>query len=113
MPYILHHSTAKTKLILCLFLWQSQINFMLFFSCPQYSSSLTYVGTTTVNIFGNSLTYPIVRTFCSVRLENLEEVTKLLGILEEGEDISIVFIPGEETGIGEYVDQLGESGNNT
>ena len=84
-----------------------------FFSCPQYSSSLTYVGTTTVNIFGNSLTYPIVRTFCSVRLENLEKVTKLLGILEEGEDIPIVFIPGEETGIGEYVDQLGESGNNT
>ena len=77
------------------------------------SYSLTYVGTTTVNIFGNTLTYPIVRTFCSVRLENLEKVTKLLGILEEGEDIPIVFIPGEETGIGEYVDQLGESGNNT
>ena len=73
----------------------------------------TYVGTTTVNIFGHSLTYPIMRTFCSVRLENPEKVTKLLGILEEGEDISIVFIPGEETGIGEYVDQLGESGNNT
>lgn len=77
------------------------------------SYSLTYVGTTTVNIFGHSLTYPIMRTFCSVRLENPEKVTKLLGILEEGEDISIVFIPGEETGIGEYVDQLGESGNNT
>ena len=77
------------------------------------SYSLTYVGTTTVNIFGHSLTYPIMRTFCSVKLENPEKVTKLLGILEEGEDIPLVFIPGEETGIGEYVDQLGETKNNT
>ena len=54
-----------------------------------------------------------MRTLCSVKLENPEKVTKLLDILEEGEDIPMVFIPGEETGIGEYVDQLGETGNNT
>ena len=66
-----------------------------------------------MNIFGHSLTYPIMRTFFSVKLENPEKVTKLLGILEKGEDIPLVFIPGEETGIGEYVDQLGETENNT
>ena len=76
------------------------------------SYSLTYVGMATVNIFGHSLTYPIMRTLRSVKLENPEKVTKLLDILEEGEDIPMVFIPGEETGIGEYVDQLGETGNN-
>ena len=54
-----------------------------------------------------------MRTFFSVKLENPEKVTKLLGILEKGEDIPLVFIPGEETGIGEYVDQLGETENNT
>ena len=35
------------------------------------------------------------------------------GEVEEDEDIPIVFIPEEETGIGEYVDQFGKSGNNT
>ena len=77
------------------------------------SYSLTYVDTATANIFGHSLTYPFMRTLCSVKRENPEKVTKLLDILEEGEDIPMVFIPGEETGIGEYVDQLGETGNNT
>ena len=77
------------------------------------SYSLTYVGTATVNIFGHSLTYPIMRTLCSVKLENPEKVTKLLDILEEGDDVPMVFVPGEETGIGEYVDQLGVTGNNT
>lgn len=77
------------------------------------SYSLTYVGTATVNIFGHSLTYPIMRTLCSVKLENPEKVTKLLDILEEGDDVPMVFVPGEETGIGEYVDQLGETENNT
>ena len=77
------------------------------------SYSLTYVSTTTANTFGYSLTYPIMRTYCSVKLENPEKITKLLDILEEGEDIPTIFIPGEETGIGEYVDQLSETGTNT
>ena len=54
-----------------------------------------------------------MRTLCSVKLENPEKVTKLLDILEEGDDVPMVFVPGEETGIGEYVDQLGVTGNNT
>jgi len=35
-----------------------------------------------------------MRTFCSVKLGNPEKVRKLLDILEEGEDIPMVFIPG-------------------
>lgn len=75
------------------------------------SYSLTYVGTATANLFGHSLTYPIMRTLLSVKLENPNKISKLLDILEVGEDISIVFIPGDEAGIGKYVDRLGTIAN--
>ena len=68
--------------------------------------SLTYVGSATANVFGHNLTYPFIRTLCLVKLEKPEKIAKLLDILEEGETFSMAFIPGEETGIGEYVDQL-------
>ena len=68
--------------------------------------SLTYAGSATANIFGHNLTYPFIRTFCSVKPEKPKKIEKLLDFLEEGETFSMVFIPGEETGIGEYVDQL-------
>lgn len=69
--------------------------------------SLTYVGSATVNVFGNSLTYPCMRTLLSAKLENPSKIVRLLEILEEGEEMLVVFIPGEETGVGKYVDRLG------
>lgn len=69
--------------------------------------SLTYVGSATVDIFGNSLTYPCMRTLLSAKLENPSKIVRLLEILEEGEEMPVVFIPGEETGVGKYVDKLG------
>ena len=74
--------------------------------------SLTYVGSATANVFGHNLTYPFIRTLCLVKLEKPEKIAKLLDVLEEGETFSMAFIPGEETGIGEYVDQLGKTIDN-
>ena len=74
--------------------------------------SLTYVGSATANVFGHNLTYLFIRTLCLVKLEKPEKIAKLLDILEEGETFSMAFIPGEETGIGEYVDQLGKTIDN-
>lgn len=68
--------------------------------------SLTYVGSATVNIFGNSLTYPCIRTLLSVKLEKPKKTALLLEALEEGDDLKVVFIPGDESGIGEYIDLL-------
>lgn len=68
--------------------------------------SLTYVGSATVNIFGNSLTYPCIRTLLSVKLEKPKKTALLLEALEEGDDLKVVFIPGDESGIGEYIDRL-------
>jgi len=52
-----------------------------------------------------------MRTLISAKLENPNKISKLLDILEIGESISIVFIPGEENGTGEYVDKLGPTIN--
>ena len=71
--------------------------------------SLTYVGSATANIFGHNLTYPFIRTLLSVKLENPEKIIRLLEILDEGDDIKMVFIPGSDTVSGEYVDRLGDT----
>ena len=71
--------------------------------------SLTYVGSATANIFGHNLTYPFMRTLLSVKLENPEKIIRLLEILDEGDDIKMVFIPGSDTVSGEYVDRLGDT----
>lgn len=68
--------------------------------------SLTYVGSATVNIFGNSLTYPCMRTLLSVKLEKPKKIALLLEALEEGDELKMVFIPGDESGTGEFVDRL-------
>lgn len=74
-------------------------------------SSLTYIGSATVNIFGHNLTWPIMRTLLSVKLENPEKIIKLLEVLDEGDDIKMVFIPGDDTVTGEYVDRLVDTTN--
>lgn len=71
--------------------------------------SLTYVGSATANIFGHNLTFPFMRTLLSVKLENPEKIIRLLEILDEGDDIKMVFIPGDDTVSGEYVDRLGDT----
>lgn len=71
--------------------------------------SLTYVGSATANIFGHTLTYPFMRTLLSVKLENQEKVIRLLELLDEGDDIPMVFIPGNDTVSGEYIDRLGDT----
>lgn len=75
--------------------------------------SLSYVGSATVNIFGQRLTYPCMRTLLSVKLEKPQKIAQLLAVLEEGDDLKIVFIPGERTGIGEYVDCLYQTARNS
>lgn len=71
--------------------------------------SLTYVGSATANIFGHTLTYPFMRTLLSVKLEKPEKVIRLLELLDEGDDIPMVFIPGNDTVSGEYIDRLGDT----
>ena len=71
----------------------------------------TYVGTATTNIFGRSLTYPLMRTFHSIKLANPNKISKLLEVCEVGDDIPMEFIPGEKDGVGEYVDRLGKTTN--
>lgn len=68
--------------------------------------SLTYVGSVTVNIFGHSLTYPCMRTLLAAKLEKPQKIMLLLKALEEGDELKIVFVPGNESGTGEYVDRL-------
>lgn len=68
--------------------------------------SLTYVGSVTVNIFGHSLTYPCMRTLRAAKLEKPQKIMLLLKALEEGDELKIVFVPGNESGTGEYVDRL-------
>ena len=74
-------------------------------------SSLTYIGSATVNIFGHNLTWPVMRTLLSVKLEDPEKIIKLLEVLDEGDDIKMVFIPGDDTVTGEYVDRLVDTTN--
>lgn len=69
-------------------------------------SSFSYVGSATVSIFGHNLTYSCARTFLCAKLENPQKVAQLLEILEEGDDIKMVFIPGDESGVGEFADRL-------
>lgn len=69
----------------------------------------SYVGSATANIFGHNLTYPFMRTLLLVKLENPEKIIRLLEILDEGDDIKMVFIPGSDTVSGEYVDRLGDT----
>lgn len=46
--------------------------------------SLTYAGSATVNIFGNSLTYPCMRTLLSVKLEKPEKLRCYSTLLKKG-----------------------------
>ena len=42
-----------------------------------------------------------------------QKIAQLLNVLEEGDDLKMVFIPGERTGIGEYVDCLYQKTRNS
>ena len=45
-------------------------------------------------------------TLLSVKLEKPKKTALLLEALEEGDDLKVVFIPVDESGIGEYIDLL-------
>lgn len=64
--------------------------------------SLSYVGTVDIPLWGEHYEVPIVRTYLSVRAENLEKLKQKATILDIGDQIKLTYLPGEgEEGVWE------------
>ena len=80
-------------------------------SCTDIPYSLTYIGSVTASVFGKSYTLPCQRTLTSVVLMDVEKVRNKLDILEEGDNIKLIYLPGTNDGKGVFVDRLPLSDN--
>lgn len=70
------------------------------------SSSLTYVSSATVTLFGHEHDITLMRTLTSVVLQEPEKVKRKLEVLDEGDDIRLVYLPGDTSANGTFVDQI-------
>jgi hypothetical protein len=66
----------------------------------------SYVGNLDIPIYGEQYHLSIVRTYKQVKIKDLEKLKQKARILDIGDTIKIVCIPGESNGIGSYVDAL-------
>ncbi|MEG2217879.1 MAG: hypothetical protein RRZ24_12055, partial [Clostridia bacterium] len=75
-------------------------------SCIDISCGLTYIGSVTVGVFGKNYTFPCQRTLSSVVLMDAEKIRKKLDVLDEGDNIKLIYLPGANGEKGVYVDKL-------
>ncbi|MFA6940499.1 MAG: hypothetical protein WCQ54_05875 [Clostridiaceae bacterium] len=68
--------------------------------------SISYIGSIHVRLYGEQYHFPIIRTYERVKVNNLQKLKQKAEILDEGDIIKIEYLPGEENGIGSYVDML-------
>ena len=68
--------------------------------------SLSWVGGVTAHLFDQDYHFTLLRTLASVVIDNYEKVKQKLTVLESGDDIRMVYLPGESSGNGIFVDKL-------
>lgn len=57
--------------------------------------SLSYVGSFSATIYGQTFELPAIRTFNSVKYLNLERLKQKVSVLDIGDDIKVSFVPGD------------------
>nr|WP_288977228.1 hypothetical protein [uncultured Blautia sp.] len=66
-------------------------------------SMLSYVATNSVNLFGASFEFQIMRTFKCAKMQDAERIKKIVELSQEGEPIKITFKPENDNS---YFDTL-------
>lgn len=70
--------------------------------------TLSYVGNITVSLYGNTYELSAIKKFDVVRYHDLEHLKKKVEVLDVGDDIKLVFLPGNGTS-GTWYDELHDS----
>ena len=71
---------------------------------------LAYSAEATFSVFDTELKLPIIREIECARVENLVRTKEKVSILDIGDEIKIVYIPGNSQPKGKYVDRIETSG---
>lgn len=56
---------------------------------------LSYLGSITVPVYGKSYELSVIRTFDSVVYQDIEHLKKKADVLDIGDTIKLVFLPGD------------------
>ena len=71
---------------------------------------LAYSAEATFSVFDTELKLPIIREIECARVENLVRAKEKVSILDIGDEIKIVYVPGNSQPKGKYVDRIETSG---